>query len=434
MMSKFSIERAEAGLKYLKDLYSDNGLNLDDMPIQESEEIIANMMHAVNLLAEQQEGTEIGRGAYTVNDPDNKLRDLLYAHKEKVMAEKGKSNSMVYDRSPDALGSSHHLDCSKQFGMDFRGGESSANSKSILPNGYKHLLYGELDALGDNKLYLKFEQIGSGNWRDSLEHGMHFLHSGKTSGTDRREKDIDQSIMNAYVVACAKSGVKPLKFDKPKTHARALNMLPVIGGKKYAVKRISTMLKHLEESNVSTEGFIANCVAKGYAEETLGYRTGNEVIVDLSVNSIIEQGEAYLKGAKELQAARDEQEYVSIHIEGEQEEISPAEEAQQKSCTEKFINFFANQLSNAFNAVATMFGIFYGESSPITRQVIIVASVAQQVIFDEVNKAVNKDAEKLVEDWEVVMNSEVEKEIEDYCMVEKELAPEVEKENDWLMV
>ncbi len=226
----------------------------------------------------------IERGSYTIEDKNGKLWNLLNE------AVKIPNQSIVYNRSPDILGSSHHIDSSIQFGMDFPENNSTSDVEKFTP---KHLLFGKINPkdTGDNKLFIKFEEAGIGNLLDILKHGIDFIFSGHVNETACREKDIPEDVKKSYEDSIAKYNkekkpdepiLEPLNFDNPSTFLRGFYFLLWAMGymDKYSpqVKRICAMYHHLK-SNKIEGSFVAACETKGYHKDTLHFRTGNEVVI-----------------------------------------------------------------------------------------------------------------------------------------------------------
>jgi hypothetical protein len=199
-------------------------------------------------------------------------------------------NCATKPRTPDYLGSSHHLDSPKQYGLDFRGNDPRATSMSVLPSGYRHLLFGQINS-ESNLVFIKFEEVGAGNGYDQIEHTGHFLKRGHVEGAARREKDIPRAVIDSYRQSIVEHNnstptnpVEPLTFENPSTIVRGFYCFLWSAGvaNKYTpqVPRICEMLRHLQTNGINPAPFIKACTDARYDEATLNIRTGNEVILN----------------------------------------------------------------------------------------------------------------------------------------------------------
>lgn len=127
-------------------------------------------------------------------------------------------NRFGYSRRPDMMRSSHYKECAHQFGIDLRFA-GTEYTIGLLPHGHQHILFGRVDANGDNATFLKFEEIGIGTIEDNLMHLVHFVHSitHAPSGSARREKDVPSEIKAVYsdfvTVAGQEAKQKPTVID-----------------------------------------------------------------------------------------------------------------------------------------------------------------------------------------------------------------------------
>jgi hypothetical protein len=190
---------------------------------------IVSVCWALNDLAVQQ-GDNFERGSFTVVDPNRYLYEFFLSyvrlvtnhHDPAFLSFRSTSTNFAYRRDPESNATTHHrCRCPEsQFGIDvrFHGRESI---HQLLPHRLAHLLFASLrleDYEHDphsNVMFLKFESVGMGTWREHRKHAMNYLASGhgqsqSESLVRRRESDIDKDIALAFEQVCREGNLLAL--------------------------------------------------------------------------------------------------------------------------------------------------------------------------------------------------------------------------------
>lgn len=160
-------------------------------------------------LADQQ-NEHFVRGSFTLVDPRHRLYSFFIDY---VKLTTGYENpqelpfvqtacNFAYRRDPNKKGSSHYKRCcpESQFGIDVRF-EPWEGVYKLLPFDYTHLLFAKLNPgpQQQQRMFLKFEDIGLGSVGAMAAHAGSFLASQAPVGNQtRREKDIHPDILTAF--------------------------------------------------------------------------------------------------------------------------------------------------------------------------------------------------------------------------------------------
>jgi hypothetical protein len=234
--------------------------------------IVAIMWHLHDLGI--QANQELKRGSYKIVDPDGKLYQFLMGYTRYATGRKHPeyligANDFAYRRDPKWYLSSHYTHSSfdsEQYGIDMRlwGGHPTLD---ILPNQSSHLLFGQVTIDGEKYTFLKPEQIGLGHPLEYLEHASHlFFNSHKEGDNIRRESVIPTDIEKAF--EAYRATTRGLKKPHP-----------------YTISNMTKIILENDNSLPSQQNAIrefALCLQKHDYEHDAQYRTGKEVIINLT--------------------------------------------------------------------------------------------------------------------------------------------------------
>jgi hypothetical protein len=249
------------------------------------------------------------RGAFSIIDPNDYLYNFLCDYSTFVSEATCLKDltpaiwnllgsNLVYDRTTKT--SHYEKTTINQVGIDCRF-ELNGYPLPILPFGMSHIMFGKVFTnMGETKTFLKLEPAGLGDFRSLLEHGMNYFGSISTLDILRREKDIPLDIVAAFSKYLLSLDMDYL--DSLLKNLKSVSRYDIVEffqkykeGKKYdsnlldlsAIWYLAEQGTKLEEDSKKADlaKIVVSLVEKKYDLKTISYRTGNEVLMDLSKSS-----------------------------------------------------------------------------------------------------------------------------------------------------
>jgi hypothetical protein len=248
---------------------------------------IVSLMWSIHNKAKKDKDQELNRGSFKIIDPEAKLYNFLSQYVSFAASIQPSTNGLLgffngndfaYSRTPTLGLSSHYKADYKQYGIDlrFKGGDHYA--LPILPADHSHLLFGQVCINGETYTFLKFEEVGLGNFLEFINHGINYKNSGhkdpNQANTTFREKDIPQEVKDAYTCFCQEATIESLNGTE--TIHEMWNVIELY------INQITAKQENIPENvKESIQKFIV-AVTESHLADNMSIRNGQEIIIDLN--------------------------------------------------------------------------------------------------------------------------------------------------------
>ena len=248
---------------------------------------IVSLMWSIHNKGKKDKDQELHRGSFKIIDPEAKLYNFLSQYVSFAASIQPSTNGLLgfftgndfaYSRTPTLGLSSHYKADYKQYGIDmrFKGGDHYA--LPILPADHSHLLFGQVCINGETYTFLKFEEVGLGNFLEFIHHGINYKNSGhkdpNQANTTFREKDIPKEVKDAYACFCQEAAIE--SWNVTATIHEMWNVIELYINQTTAQQE--NIPKKVKES---IKKFIV-AVTESHLADNMSIRNGQEIIIDLN--------------------------------------------------------------------------------------------------------------------------------------------------------